>query len=64
MIEKLWTEILHIDLSNIVIGHIMINVMEMKKAGIVEKQNLYNLLQYTKSRSFKEVSGKIGNLEK
>jgi hypothetical protein len=35
-------------MENVVIGHIMINVMQMKKAGEATKDNLYNLLKYTK----------------
>lgn len=69
VIAELFGDILRIDMENIVIGHIMINVMEMKKAGYVEKHNIYNLFQYTKftfincrSKSFKEVQGKIANL--
>jgi uncharacterized protein YrzB (UPF0473 family) len=47
-LEKLFSKVLKIDMTNIVVGHIMINVMQMKKAGEATKDNLYNLLKYTK----------------
>jgi hypothetical protein len=36
-ISKLLEEVLKVDLSNVVVGHIMINVMKMKKAGEATK---------------------------
>ena len=55
---------LKIELENPVIGHIIINIMEMQRAEEVEKYHLYNLLKYTRTKSFTEVAMKVPELEK
>ena len=55
-------ESLKVDFENPVIGHIMINIMEMQRAEEAEKYHVYNLLKNTRTKSFAELAMKIPDL--